>query len=137
MASRWDHSPKIDSSNLSSATMNRAINKEIIRKQALEMFTEDFDKKLRRMKEGQILELKFFIDILEEKTLRENKEYYDFRKNVLERDGHKCVECKSKKKLNVHHIIPFRYDPFHQGIDIDNGKTLCQKCHGKAHSKKQ
>ena len=54
--------------------------------------------------------------------------YKDFRNKVLKRDKFKCRMCKSNIKLNVHHILMWssastlRYD-------VDNGITLCEKCH--------
>lgn len=57
------------------------------------------------------------------------------RRAVLERDGHACVECRSKKLLEVDHIIRYIDGGSH---DMENLRTLCQKCHarrgGKAES---
>ncbi len=59
-----------------------------------------------------------------------DKEYAQFRKEVLKRDKKTCMmpECNNKTKLQVHHIQPWseasslRYEP-------SNGITLCKKCH--------
>jgi len=56
--------------------------------------------------------------------------YEDFRKRVLKRDKKTCQMpgCKSKSKLQVHHIkrwssaSALRYE-------ISNGITLCKNCH--------
>ena len=57
--------------------------------------------------------------------------YKQFRLTVLKRDNFTCQMCNIKGKrvrLNVHHIMkwssasPLRYD-------VDNGITLCNKCH--------
>ena len=54
--------------------------------------------------------------------------YKKFRVDVLKRDKHRCRMCNSKRRLNVHHILKWsgasslRYD-------VDNGITLCKKCH--------
>ena len=82
------------------------------------------------------------------------EEYNEWRIICLERDWFKCQDCNSKIKLEVHHIKSFtilvrefleiynqfshiedreiltrlaiKYEPF---WDIENGKTLCAKCH--------
>jgi 5-methylcytosine-specific restriction endonuclease McrA len=56
--------------------------------------------------------------------------YEQFRKDVLKRDGRKCMMpgCGYKKYLQVHHIKKWstasslRYEP-------SNGITLCKNCH--------
>ena len=56
--------------------------------------------------------------------------YEEARKKVLKRDKYTCQMpgCKSKRRLNVHHIIPWsrgammRYETY-------NLITLCRKCH--------
>lgn len=66
----------------------------------------------------------------------------EWKFSVLKRDGFKCVLCSSSKNLEVDHIVPFAklkklycvgtleeaviYPEF---WDIDNGRTLCRKCH--------
>jgi 5-methylcytosine-specific restriction endonuclease McrA len=68
----------------------------------------------------------------------DDPQYEQFRKDVLKRDKYKCKMpgCKSKIKLQVHHIKKWsrasalRYD-------TNNGITLCRHCHklitGKEH----
>lgn len=56
--------------------------------------------------------------------------YKDFRREVLKRDGKKCMMpgCKNRRNLQVHHIkkwssaASLRYE-------TSNGITLCKKCH--------
>jgi hypothetical protein len=62
------------------------------------------------------------------------------RKEILVRDMHRCVHCKSDKTLQVHHRqyhfivsqqqfrLPWEY-PDHLLI------TLCEPCHNKGHNK--
>ena len=54
------------------------------------------------------------------------------RPKVLERDGYKCRECGSRKRLEVHHIVPLSKggSPWPK-----NCKTLCRKCHMRLHDK--
>lgn len=49
---------------------------------------------------------------------------------MLERDGYKCTKCGSRKRLEVHHIVPLSKggSPWPK-----NCKTLCRKCHIKLH----
>lgn len=67
-----------------------------------------------------------------------DKSYQDFRKKVLERDNYMCqfVGCKSKIKLEVHHIKRF-VDAKHLKTDPFNGITLCKKCHRSISQKEQ
>lgn len=60
------------------------------------------------------------------------KEYSDWRKKVYERDGYKCTKCGDNKKLHAHHIIFVSVDRSKM-LDVNNGMTLCEKCHGEIH----
>lgn len=63
----------------------------------------------------------------------------------MERDDFKCVECHKDSDLIVHHInelynIVKKYNFILDDIlnspefnDINNGMTLCKKCHNKKH----
>jgi len=51
---------------------------------------------------------------------------------VKKRDGMKCSECGSQEELHAHHIQSWLMAP-HLRFDIENGKTLCRRCHLKAH----
>ena len=67
------------------------------------------------------------------KDLRKTKEYHQWREAVLRRDLYTCQTCGQKGgKLEVHHIRPFA--TFEEDrLNIDNGITLCKKCHKKWH----
>lgn len=65
-------------------------------------------------------------------------EYTKFRKDVLKRDKRMCKmpNCKSRTNLQVHHIK--KWSSAHSlRYDINNGITLCKRCHksisGKEH----
>lgn len=55
-----------------------------------------------------------------------------WRKAVFERDAYTCQDCGAKGSLQAHHIKPFASFP-ELALDVNNGKTLCIECHGKAH----
>lgn len=57
-------------------------------------------------------------------------EYSKFRREVLRRDKYCCQMpgCKTRRKLEVHHIIPYSQS-IHLRTNIDDGITLCVKCH--------
>ena len=64
---------------------------------------------------------------------RHSREYANWRKAVFERDKYTCQLCMNKGGvLNAHHIK--RYSDFPQfRYDVDNGVTLCKRCHRKVH----
>lgn len=56
----------------------------------------------------------------------------DFRESVFKRDGHKCVLCFEPAQ-DAHHIIERRLWG-DGGYYLNNGASLCGKCHIKAES---
>lgn len=74
------------------------------------------------------------------RTEREGPEYRDWRKAVFIRDNYTCQICgahnyKGKGKtvsLVAHHLDCFKDFP-DKRYDIDNGVTLCDKCHNQFH----
>ena len=72
-------------------------------------------------------------------ALRGTQKYINWRTSVFIRDNHTCQECNVRNKnINAHHIIPFAklfYDKDETTMwDINNGITLCQKCHNLKHT---
>jgi len=55
-----------------------------------------------------------------------------WHKKVLERDKYTCQHCGSQTDLAAHHISYWANDPVNR-INVDNGITLCRKCHTKEH----
>jgi len=64
----------------------------------------------------------------ENHKLRNSREYKLWRVAVLERDGKKCIWCGSSENLHADHIKRFADYP-ELRFAIDNGRTLCRKCH--------
>jgi 5-methylcytosine-specific restriction endonuclease McrA len=56
--------------------------------------------------------------------------YKEVRKQVLQRDKHCCQmpDCGSKKRLHVHHIIPWSKAAYLR-FDLSNLISLCKECH--------
>lgn len=57
----------------------------------------------------------------------------DWAEKVINRDTH-CVLCGSRQNLEAHHVFKVNmYDDAY--LDINNGVTLCRKCHSLYHEK--
>lgn len=67
----------------------------------------------------------------ENKRLVASPEYRQWQKSVFKRDNNTCKLCsKTKCPIAAHHIYPKAKYP-DKVLDIDNGITLCDKCHHK------
>lgn len=64
----------------------------------------------------------------ENNLIRKSDEYAKWREGVFKRDNFTCVKCGSKDELNADHIKCFALYP-ELRLEIDNGQTLCVKCH--------
>lgn len=59
------------------------------------------------------------------------REHKNWSKLVLVRDDFTCQECNIRGgRLEAHHIKSWSLFPNLQ-LDINNGQTLCRKCHGE------
>jgi hypothetical protein len=86
-----------------------------------------------------------------QKMIRESFEYDEWMRNVFTRDNFICQKCLNRGGyLNVHHIKKFstvlkennitsidQARNCHELWDINNGITLCVKCHKEEHFGKQ
>lgn len=63
---------------------------------------------------------------------RDSREYKEWRILVYKKDDYKCVKCGSKNNLNAHHKKSWKHHP-ELRYDVNNGITLCAKCHIKLH----
>jgi len=59
---------------------------------------------------------------------RRTPEYKEWKRIVIERDGHKCVLCGEDKNLQIDHIKSFALFP-ELRTNPSNGRTLCLRCH--------
>lgn len=66
---------------------------------------------------------------------RNNYLYRNWRNNVIDRDK-KCVKCGTTEGLEAHHIKHFADYP-EMALDLDNGITLCKKCHIQLHKEER
>ena len=105
-------------------------------------FSIDYRKKLSEARKGRFggdkhPNWKGGID-LENKRIRRSLEYQIWQSEVYKRDGWKCRLCGKhcqKKDIIAHHIKLFSDFP-ELRFSVENGITLCRKCHCKIHTKK-
>jgi 5-methylcytosine-specific restriction endonuclease McrA len=66
---------------------------------------------------------------------RNSQALKDWRTFVFNRDKFLCQICGSKgKRLNAHHLESFHSNQ-NLRFDVNNGVTLCYKCHTQFHKK--
>lgn len=63
---------------------------------------------------------------------KDSNDYKQWRKQVYQRDNYTCQYCGSKEKINAHHIKSWKDFP-ELRYDVNNGITLCEKCHINLH----
>lgn len=76
---------------------------------------------------------------LEHLRIRNSQEYREWRTRIFIRDNYECQNCNARNGngkdiyLHVHHIKSFSEYPDLR-FDMNNGITLCKKCHYKEHT---
>lgn len=75
-------------------------------------------------------------DYLDPVTRKRNQRKHRMWSNtVRDRDGNRCTSCNEPHwRLHAHHIVAIK-DCIGSSLefDVDNGVTLCPKCHKKRH----
>ncbi len=61
-------------------------------------------------------------------ALKQTPEYKLWRANIYQRDKWKCKICGRNERIEAHHIYPLR-SHYEKRLDLNNGITLCFKCH--------
>lgn len=75
----------------------------------------------------------FWIDGRNKYTLdRSTSQTKTWRRKIYMRDEYKCRCCGSTHRINAHHIYTY-HDNQDIAFEIDNGITLCKKCHIEFH----
>lgn len=65
-------------------------------------------------------------------TDRKDRLVRRWRNKCLKRDEYRCVKCSGEEDLCVHHISYWSDDPMNR-VNVNNGMTLCKKCHKLEH----
>jgi hypothetical protein len=66
-------------------------------------------------------------------SARQSKKMREWEQAIFTRDNFTCQSCGAVDvHLVAHHLKGFTKHP-DIGFNLDNGKTLCEKCHRKAH----
>ena len=69
---------------------------------------------------------------LDMKSMEFSYALQSWSKTIKKLDNYMCKNCDSTENLNAHHIMP-KADFPELSLDLDNGVTLCDKCHGDMH----
>lgn len=71
---------------------------------------------------------------LSRERARHTNDLYKWREAVYERDSHTCQKCGATGEMHAHHIKSWATH-INLRFDVDNGITLCVKCHGIEHGR--
>jgi hypothetical protein len=136
--------------------LGRKLSKETIEKISLKnlgrIVTEETRKKMSNARKGKCkgADNPFWKGgtSIFQMIIRGTWKYREWRDFIYNRDGYKCKFCSSCIEINAHHIKSFAKLLKENNIktteaaitceklwDLNNGITLCKKCHYKLHSK--
>lgn len=62
--------------------------------------------------------------------------YTIWARAVLALHGKRCKKCGSRRKVQAHHIRPWKVFPTLR-YDVSNGTPLCNRCHVEVHRRRQ
>jgi len=62
------------------------------------------------------------------RAVLKTRQWQALRLEALRRDGWQCVQCGSRVRLEVDHILPVRTHP-ERAFDLSNLQTLCARDH--------
>lgn len=68
----------------------------------------------------------------EAKRQRESLAYKQWRDRVFQRDNYTCQKCGIRDYIEAHHIFGFKENELLR-LEVENGVTLCRKCHFDTH----
>lgn len=99
---------------------------------------DDINSALNELEKMQLVERVDYdlkVNKITNKRNRNTREYKVWRIAVFERDNYTCQNCGVKgARLQAHHNKPWAKYPKDR-YDINNGVTLCEKCHKEKHKK--
>jgi hypothetical protein len=140
----YKHSEKARS-NMSKGKMGHYVSNETKLKISMSHKGKPSHNKGRPMPEAQKEKLrltnKIRWDLLgrkqDKRPLHNCSLYNNWTKVILKRDNYTCTKCKKLGgTLNAHHIKSFINYP-ELRYDLNNGITLCHKCHKQIHKRKE
>lgn len=68
-----------------------------------------------------------------QESRKSNEAYRKWAQLIVSKDNYKCIKCNSNKKLEAHHLDGWHWCK-EKRYDINNGVSLCAKCHKNFHS---
>lgn len=67
-----------------------------------------------------------------EQAFYRSQEWYEARQERLQMDNYRCSKCRSRDRVEVHHIVPISKGGHKTAMS--NLQTLCRRHHDKEHA---